>query len=324
MKQRKIVKTIRFGQNFSRKHGVKTVMLAPVLLAVIFFTYSTVSAFFTINSSKMPDNFETIKFEVNDYNVQHIDPLSNKLTWDLMAHHASLDKSRTKAKIVDPFINYYDKLKDKVEFVLSSKHADIDKEHQSFVLYDQVELAFTNKDYYLESGMLTFSEDSDSFEVDKNWSLKSKLGYKIKGSKGQVSKNFDKIYSEGLAELTSEDITLKADQIEVKVENTKPQVQASGHSVLNLAKNDSTLTAQKIAIINEGEVQATGEVKVLADNIECHSSNMLISYNARNERVAQFTGAPYIIRDGNTIYADKIDYNFKNQQVTVSGNVHSG
>jgi LPS export ABC transporter protein LptC len=308
---------------FQSKHGTKVAMLVPFILFILFFGYSAVSALLTVNSSKLPKDFEKIDLEVQNYKLEQLDQKSKQRLWKLNAKSAKLDPKYNNAEIVEPVIEYYDKDSGKVKFLLSSDTASLNKQTQAFKLFKNVQLHFNDNQYYLESGNLEFSEQSQVFKTSNNWSLESlSKGLMIKGSSGVINKDFKTLISEGSASLTKAEYLLEADKIAVNLTENSQTVDAVGHSKLNIRNRNITLRAQQIHLDPKGNLKANGAINILTEKVSCFANNLLVR-KINNIQIATLTGNPYIVRNGDKIFADEIDYNFDTEEVTIKGNVHS-
>ena len=324
MTQKKIPLIIKeLIKTFQNKHGTKVAMLVPFVLFIIFFGYSTISALITVNSSKLPKDFEKIDLEVKNYKLEQLDQKSKQKLWKLNAASAKLDPEYNNAEIIKPVIEYYDKDSGKVKFLLNSDTASLNKQTQAFKLFKNVQLHFNNNQYYLESGGLEFSEQSQVFTTNNNWSLKS-LGkdLTIKGLNGVINKDFKTLISEGSASLTKAEYLLEADQIAVNLAENSQTVDAIGNSKLNIRNKNITLKAAQIHLDPKGNLKANGAINVITNKITCFANNLLVR-KINNIQIATLTGNPYIVKNGDKIFADEIDYNFDTEEVTIKGNVHS-
>jgi LPS export ABC transporter protein LptC len=308
---------------FQSKHGSKIAMLVPFILFILFFGYSAVSALLTVNSSTLPKDFEKIDLEIKNYKLEQLDQKSKQKLWKLDAKSAKLDPKYNNAEIIEPVIEYYDKDSGQVKFLLSSDTASLDKQTQAFKLFKNVQLHFNNNQYYLESGNLEFSEKSQVFTTSNNWSLESlEKGLMIKGSAGIINKDFKTLISEGSASLAKAEYLLEADKIAVNLAENSQTVDAVGHSKLNIRNKNITLRAQQIHLDPKGNLKANGAINIITNKVSCFAHNLLVR-KVNNIQIATLTGNPYIVRNGDKIFADEIDYNFDTEEVTIKGNVHS-
>ena len=306
--------------DFQNKYGMGIVMFIPLFIVGLFFATSFIWALFVVNDSSIPVDFDKLKLEVQNYKVKEIDHRTKQLKWDLKGDFANLNSDQSGATVFDPLMSFYEK--GKIKYNIQSKIAKIDKADNAFKLLEKVRLSFANKKYTLESGALDFAEANENFTVANNWSLSSAAGYKVRGSKGSIAKDFHSITSFGDAELEKDDMKLSAEKIIMQLEKGKENVLASGHSKLNI-NEDSTLKANTIDIDKNGEVTAKGKVQVDNNDMHCFANKMELK-DTLSGKVAEFTGGhPYILKDGNKIYADIIEYNFSSQELKVKGNVHS-
>ncbi len=310
-------------KSFMSKHGPKVAMLAPLFLFIIFFLYSTASALLTVNNSKIPKDFEKIDLEIKNYKLEQVDQHSKQKLWQLQARSATLDPKYNSADVAEPVIEYYDKNSGKLKFILSSDSASLDRQKQAFKLFDNVKLNFNNNQYNLESGNLEFSEESQVFTTNKSWSLDSReKDITLKGLSGIISKDFKALISEGAASLSKAEYLLEADRIAVNLAEAHSSVDAAGNSKLNIRNKQITLRANQIHLDPKGNLKAHGGINIVTPKVHCYANNLLVR-KVNNVQLATLTGNPYIVRNGDKIFADEIDYNFDTEEVTIKGNVHS-
>ena len=82
------------------------------------------------------------------------------------------------------------------------------------------------------------------------------------------------------------------------------------------------LKASEIHLDAEGNLRAAGKVNINTDNTNCFAEKLCVRKEAENQ-IATLTGNPYILRNGDKIFADEIIYNFDTEELTIKGNVHS-
>lgn len=310
-------------KTFQSKHGTKVAMLAPFILFILFFGYSTISALLTVKNSQLPKNFEKIDLEVKNYKLEQLDQHSKQRLWRLNAKSATLDPKYNKASIVEPVIEYYDKDSGAIKFLLSSDTASLDKQHQAFKLFKNIQLHFNNNQYYLQSGNLEFSDESQVFKTSETWSLESQeKGFMVKGLSGVINKDFKAFISEGSASLQKDKYLLEADRISVNLAENSQTVDGLGHSKLNIKDKQITLRANQIHLDPKGNLKANGSVNVTTAKLSCFANNLVVR-KVNAVQLATLTGHPYILRNNEKIFADEIDYNFDTEEVTIKGNVHS-
>lgn len=291
-------------------------MLTPVLLVLAFFGYSSFSALRTIDSVKIPENFDKIPVKVKNYEIYELDRKSGFMKWKLKGKSAEGDSGHTEADVDDAFVEVFD---GKVlKFTIKSDKAQVDKASKEIYLTDNVEVENPHDQSLLEANTLRFHEESD-IEVS-DWSMEIEDKYNISGDAGLITPNFDSITSIGHAAVNKDNTKLRAQEINLGKE--KPVI-ATGSANL-LLEDGKKLKAHKIIFNQDGTVKAHGNVEVLTDNISCYSQHLDIKANKdKSPQKATLTGDPYIIKDGKTIKADIIHYDFKTNQVLVEGNVQS-
>lgn len=323
MNQKKILRAAKYLEQFTNKHGTKIAMLVPLLAFLIFFSYSTISALITVKSIQLPKNFKKIKFKIKDYFVEHLDENSQEKLWNLKAKSAIVNSKYSKAEITDPVIEYFEKGTTNTKFLLSAKHADLDKKIQSFDLRESVKLNYENNTYLLDSGKLTFSEESSGFKVSKDWTLNSpSKDILISGREGEISKDFQSIKSLGLAKLEKGPYQLSADRININISPGRQIVDSYGSAKLVIPDKNILLTASEIHLDAKGNLRAEGNVNINTDNTNCFAEKLCVRTENKTQ-IATLTGNPYILRNSDKIYADEIIYNFDTEELTIKGNVHS-
>lgn len=298
-------------------------MLSPLLVGILFFVFSALSALYTVQTTQMPDDFGDVSLNITDYQIQQIDEKDNSVKWVLKAETAEASSDESKALVTKPQIKFFDAGVEK--FTIDGDSADLDKANQEILIHDNVVLETTDGSIKILTNKMFFSETNPFVEFSETWQVTNNKGYVIEGQKGKLSKKNDIIISEGNASLTkvSDKLKITADIITLELENSIP-VKARTNSVLHIG-NDKKLYADSIDIQSNGAVKARGSVKVITDAIQCYSSNMEIIPKANKKpKTAIFTGNPYVIQDGNKLYAEKINYDFDTGEAHLIGSVHSG
>lgn len=306
---------------FYTKHKVKIVMLTPIFIGLAFFFYSAISALITVNTTDIPDDFDNVNVEISDYQIQQIDEKTNQVKWILNAEEAETSTNDTEAKIHNPSLIYYEGAKPK--FTITSVNAMLDQKNQQVTLNDNVILKTSDGKYTIRAGEMYFKESNPYIEFSKNWKIENNEGYKIDGLIGMVSKDFNTIISKQNAKLNKDTIDIFGDEIRLDLNSSEP-VKAYGNAVLKISE-EQKLYADEIKISNNGNVKANGDVNVKTTEIDCFSNHLDITAKAnKNPKLAVFTGDPHIIQSGNSIYSDKIIYDFDTKQASMEGRVHSG
>ncbi len=298
-------------------------MLSPLFVGILFFVVSAMSAFNTIQTTEMPKDFDSISLNITDYQIQQIDQKNNSVKWVLKAEAAETSADESKAKITKPQIKFFNAGVEK--FTIDGDWADLDKVNQEIVIMDNVILETSDKSIKILTNKMFFSEANPFVEFSETWQVTNDKGYVIKGLKGKLSKSRDIIISEGNASLTkvADKLKITADEITLELKSSTP-VKARSNSILHIG-DDKKLYANSIDIQANGGVKANGAVKVVTDAIECYSANMIIIPKANKKpQTAIFTGNPYVIQDGNKLFAEKINYDFDTGEAHLIGSVHSG
>lgn len=308
-------------RNFYQKHKVTIIMFTPIFFGLAFFFYSAISGMRTVNTTEIPDNVDGVNVEISDYQIQQIDEKTNFVKWALNAEKAEVTRSDTQAKIFNPSLLYFDNNKPK--FTIVSKTAQLDKINQEVHLQDKVVLKTSDGSYTILAGKMDFKETDEFVSFSDNWTILNNEGYTIDGLEGMVNKDFSIIISKNNAKLNKNDINLWADLIKLELKSND-SIQAAGSAVLEI-NLEQKLFANKIIISDLGKVRASGKVNVKTSEIDCYSENLEILPNPdKSPKTAIFTGNPYIVQSGNSIYADKISYDFATKKTSLEGKVHSG
>lgn len=306
---------------FYTKHKVKIIMLTPIFIGLAFFFYSAISALITVNTTDIPDNFDNVNVEISDYQIQQIDEATNQVKWILNAEEAETSTDDTEAKIHHPSLIYYEAGKPK--FTITAANAKLDQKNQQVVLNDNVILKTSDGKYTIRAGEMFFKESNPFIEFSKNWKIENNEGYKIDGVVGMVSKDFSTIISKNNAKLNKDAIDILGDEIRLDLNSSEP-VKAYRNAVLKISE-EQKLYANEIKISKNGNVKATGAVNVKTPEIDCFSNNLDITAKAnKSPKLAIFTGNPHIVQSGNSIYSDKIIYDFDTKQASMEGGIHSG
>lgn len=296
-------------------------MSSPIIVGLAFFLYSSISAFITVNSVVLPDDFEDIALVIRDYHIKEIDQNDNSIKWTLEANKAELDQTQSRGRVKKAVMRFYED--EKEVYKIESKFALLNREIETIRLYEKVVLTFNEGEYVLHANELHFAQAKDDIEVRSGWHLllsKKQGGYRVAGNDGLISKDFKSIKSIGDASLSKEDMRLTATEIEL-AEN-KPVI-ASGNAQIELP-NSQTLSAATIIIKQNGMINAESAVQVKTTKVACFSDRMVIYPGAdKSPQTAVFSGNPYIIQNDRTIFADSIKYDFATEQVIVEGNVRS-
>jgi LPS export ABC transporter protein LptC len=308
-------------RNFYQKHKVTIIMFTPIFVGLAFFFYSAISGMRTVNTTELPDTANSVNVEISDYQIQQIDEKTNFVKWVLNAERAETSRNDTQAKIFNPSLLYFDHNKPK--FTIVAKIADLDKASQEVHLQDKVVLKTSDGNYTILAGRMNFKEANDFISFSDNWTILNNEGYTIDGSEGMVNKDFSIVISKNNAKLNKQDINLKADHIRLELKSKDP-IQATGNAVLEI-NSEQKLFANKIIISDLGRIKANGQVNVKTPEIDCYSSHLEILSNPdKSPKLAIFTGNPHVVQSGNSIYADKISYDFVTKQTSLEGKVHSG
>jgi LPS export ABC transporter protein LptC len=298
-------------------------MLSPLLVGILFFVFSAISAFIALESTEMPENFDEVTLNITDYQIQQIDEVNNSVKWVLKAETAQTDGDESKAFVTKPQVKFFDAGKEK--FTIDGKTANLDKAKQEIVITDNVVLKTTDGSITILTNKMFFSEENPYVEFSDNWQLKNNKGYIIAGVRGKLNKKQDYIISEGNASLTkkSDNLNITADVITLDLKGDVP-VKAKSNATLKIGV-DKKLVSDLINISANGGVRADGAVKVFTPSIECYSTQMQIVPKANKKpKTAIFTGSPYVIQQGNKLFADKIIYDFDSGEAHLEGSVHSG
>ncbi len=307
-------------KNFFQKNKSKLILLSPLILGFLFFIYSGISAFITINTVEIPEEFEKSNVTVKNYEISEIDRKSNKLKWTLKAASAELDQDQKQGKVHKVLITVYEA--GAAKFTIKADYALLNNNQKSVRLYDGAELVSSDGQHKLKAAEIHFDEAKTDIEVRGNWQLE-KLGAKpaiVTGDEGFISKDFKAIRSKGHASLNQGTTKLTANELILSAD--KPII-ARGNASVKLA-NGSVVNAAELLIYESGEVRAKGSVAVSTDKVNCYASEMLVEAGADHKpKLAKFKGNPYIVQDGRTIYADSIIYDFTTEQAVIEGNVRS-
>ena len=298
-------------------------MLAPLVVGVLFFVFSAIWAFYKVETSVLPEDFQEVNLKITDYQIQQIDEKSNTVKWVLKAEQAETSTDESQAEITKPQLKFFDNAKEK--FTIDGDFANLDKAKQEIVITENVTLKTTNSNIVINTNKMFFSEDNPFVEFSDQWKLLNKQGYLISGLKGKLSKNHDTIVSVGNASLSKQgdNFKISADSITLELASATP-VKARSNAILDLTQAQK-LYAGSIDIASDGGIKANTNVKVITPTLECYSTNLKVIPKAdKNPQLAIFTGNPHIIQGGNKIYADVIKYDFDTGEAHIEGNVHSG
>ena len=308
-------------KSFYQKHKVKVVMFTPIVIALAFFFYSTISALITINTTDIPDNFDDVSIQISEYQIQQIDEETNQVKCILNAEKAATSTDDTAAKIIQPSLTYFEDSKPK--FTITSSHAFLDQKTQTVNLEENVVLKTSDGKYTIKAGKMFFREADAFIEFSDNWNILNDQGYKIDGIIGMVSKDFNTILSKQNAKLQKDEINIFGDEIRLDLNSSEP-ITARRNAILKIS-DQQKLFANEIRISKSGEVKANGNVNVKTPEIDCFSDKLIITAEAdRSPKLATFTGNAHIVQAGNSIYSDTIFYDFDKKEAWMKGGVHSG
>lgn len=301
-----------------QKHKLKIIMISPLLVASIFFVFSTLFAWQTISTTTLPTDFQRVKFELIDYNLQEIDQDTNQIKWTLKAETAQTNSTQTSADIQTAHMEFFSD--DQIDFTIDSDLAKLDKKTQLIELFDNVVITHIQKDIVINAGSFKIINDSDWFDLNYVWNLFNKDGSTVSGLEGQISKDFTEIISEGNARVENRGSVLNADKIHIQTQSDIPII-ATGNS--RLIMKGARVIADEITISKMNQVKARSNVRINTDKVEATGENLIV-YSLDSKPVkAVLTGSPGIKQDGTQLYADKITYDFKSEQAIIEGNVHS-
>lgn len=307
-------------KDFLRKHKARLILLSPVIIGLLFFIYSSISALITISTAEVPEEFEKASVVIKNYEISEINRLTNKLKWRLKAKRADLDQDQKQGKVHEVLITVYELGAEK--FTIKADYALMDNKQKSIRLYDHAQLNSSDGLHELNAAEIHFDENHTDIEVRGNWQLQKngKDSTVVTGDEGFVSKDFKAIRSKGHASLSAAKTKITAD--ELLISKDKP-ISARGAAQAKL-ENGTVVNAAEILIYDSGEVKARGSVAVNTRRVSCYAAEMLVEAGAdRKPKLARFKGNPYIVQDGRTIYADSIIYDFTTEQAVIEGNVRS-
>jgi len=303
---------------FFRKYKSNIILLSPLIVGLLFFVYSSISALITFNTTEVPEEFEKAAVVVKQYEIREIDRKTNQLKWLLNAERAELDQEQKQGRVHKVKIKVYEFGQDK--FTISANYALMN--NKSLRFYDGAQLVSSDAQHKLSAEEIHFDDTKTDIEVRGKWQLEN-MGTSpsvITGKEGYISRNFSAITSKGSASLSQGATNLSAD--ELVIARDKPIV-ARGNASARLA-NGSVVNASELLIYESGELRARGAVTVTTAKVVVHAQEMLVEAGAdRKPRLAKFKGNPNIVQDGRTIYADSIVYDFSTEQALIEGNVHS-
>ncbi len=305
---------------FFRRNRSSIVLFSPLILGLIFFIYSGISAFITINSTELPEDFEKAKLSIQNYKISEIDSKTNKLKWSLEAAKADLDQEQNQGRVEDVLITVYESKSP--SFTIKARYALLNNKQKTIRLYDGAELRSSDGTHQLTASEIHFAQNQAEIEVRGHWQLRknSKNIAIVTGDEGFISKDFHSIRSHGHASISESNSKLSADELIIGLD--RPIV-AKGHAQAVL-ENGSQVKASEILIYKSGEIHAKGSVEVITDKLRCYAAEMIVEANAQAKpRIATFKGNPHIVQNSRTIYADSIIYDFASQQAIIEGNVHS-
>ncbi|MDA0772193.1 MAG: LPS export ABC transporter periplasmic protein LptC [Cyanobacteria bacterium] len=302
-------------------------MLSPLLLGLAFFAYSGISGLIAVKDSKIFDQVTKAPLQIGDFEIQEIDSKTNKVKWTLNAINSESDLGQNQAQVQKPKLTFYNPSTgyDDAQFTITGEYAQFNKDEQEINLNDNVLLLSSDGKYILRCGHLKFQEQLPYLIVSDNWTLNSTDGYEVSGSKGLIKKDFSSIISQGNAKLTKG----KQDPLEIQAEKitlepNESQTIIAEKSAFFQINATTTLTAGKIIINQNGKIEAESTVNAKASNVNCFSDKLIITVDAKKKPLeAIFTVNPYIIQGDNTIYSDKIIYDFNTEKASIIGHVHS-
>ncbi len=305
---------------FLRKHKSNLILLSPLIIGLLFFIYSGISAFITVNTTEVPEEFEKANVTVKQYEISEIDRKTNKLKWVLNAASAELDQDQKQGKVHKVVIRVYESGAEK--FIIKADHALLNNKIKSIRLYDGAQLISSDGKHKLSAAEIHFDDAKTNIEVRGRWQLEKLAANPaiITGDEGYISRDFDTVTSLGHASLSQGTTKLTAN--ELILSKDKPII-ARGAASAKLS-NGSVVNAAELLIYESGEVKAHGSVAVTTTKVKVYAAEMLVEAGAdRKPRIARFKGNPYIVQDGRTIYADTIVYDFTTEQAVIEGNVRS-
>lgn len=292
-------------------------IFAPLVIVTSFVLLSSVSALITIYNAELPDDFNKISAEIQNYELFEIDPNTNKTKWHLEAKSAWTDHKQTRAEIKDVNIEVFDE--SKLGFIMTSDAASANEKNKDLYLKGNVKVTDPDHRFTLTAGGLKFTDELDLL-VDSSWALNTKEKYRISGTRGIINKTLTSIVSTGNALIRKDDLHLRAEKIMYK--DKKPII-AIGEASLKLDREKS-LEADKIVFSLDGNVNANGAVEVKTDKISCFANKLTIVPNLDGSpKIAILDGSPYVFHDGKNIAANRIKYDFGLNVVSAEGNVHT-
>lgn len=310
-------------QDLYRKHKLKLAMLAPLVLGLLFFLFSTLLAFFALGDAKLPKNFDAIKIDASKFSIKQIDPKTNLPKWVLNADRTEASNDQASAKIYLPQMIFYS-TNGLEKFRIKAKIANLDKIKQNVELEGEVLLTSSDGKYQISAGKMFVDNDSDSIKYSDNWQIKNSDGYQILGDTGKVNRDLTEIISEGKAQLIKQDsnINLSAQEIKLKL-NDESIVEARNSAKLQPSTN-TTLLAGFIQIHKDGSIYANSNVVIYTPKITCQSGQMRLVPKANKQpHLAIFQSNPKLTQNKQVIYADLVKYDFDTEAVEFEGHIRS-
>lgn len=152
-------------------------MLSPLLVGILFFVVSAISAFYTVQTTDMPVDFDKVTLDISDYQIQQIDEKTNTVKWILKAKRAEASSSESKAKVHEPHIKFYEEGKEK--FTIDGTIADLDKISQEIVIKDDVVLETSDGSIKILTNKMFFSEENPFVIFSDTWKVTNDKGYII-------------------------------------------------------------------------------------------------------------------------------------------------
>lgn len=303
-------------------------MLSPLFLGLLFFAYSGISGLIAVKNAKIFNQVRETPLQIGDFEIQEIDTNTNQVKWILKAVNSQSDLAQNKAQVNNPQLVFFDPDTNyqQIRFTITAKYAQFNKQEQEINLNDNVLLISSDSKYRLRAGQLKFQEKLPHLIVSQNWTLDSNDGYQISGGKGLIRKDFSSILSQDHAECRkeskTESLNIKAEQITLRP--NQEEIIIAEKSAIFEVNPTTILTAEKIIISKDGGIVAEQAVNAKSNKINCFSEHLVISLDSKKKpQQAIFTQNPYIIQGLNTIYADKIIYDFTTEKASILGNVHS-
>ena len=330
-----------------QKFKIKSIPLLILISSIVIFIISFFNARILVKQSEKELNpkQQLTEAQATKYSLKEIDTKTGQLRWQLTAKEGKTEDNLQGATIKDITAEVY--RNNEVVFELTAPYAKANAATKEIYLLGDVIAKDKSGNFLLKSNQLAIGMNT-SLEAQNGFNLTLKNSGTISGQNALINDDQTMITVKNLEEASFKDISLSGKKVVILREQNgdiKKAVISQGGKVILKNQKDSSLSADSIEWINEGNVQATknvvytsedkifkaeylllkpdksiyakDNVLILHGNTQCSGNSL----NFENNSKITLNGKPKAIQGEKQITADKIIYDINTNKVEAIGNV---